>query len=67
MNIVKVFASILLIAGMALLVFSCLAFMQGTGSLFGIDVNRLGVMAPTLLGIMFFAGGLFLFKFMMKS
>lgn len=67
MDIVKILATLLTIVGMALLIFACFAVMKGSGTLLGVPVENMGFIAPTLLGGIFFAGGLYLFKYMMNS
>lgn len=67
MDIVKVFATILTLAGMALLIFACFAVMKGSGTLLGVQVEKMGFLAPTILGGIFFAGGLYLFRYLMGS
>ena len=63
MDIVKVFATVLTLAGMCLLIFVCFAVMQGgTGSLLGVNVQKWGILAPFTLGMIFFVAGLMLFK-----
>lgn len=60
MNIVKIFAALLTVAGMLLLIFSCLVIMR----IVQLETSVSTVAAPALLGIIFFAGGIYLFKFM---
>lgn len=68
MDIVKVFATILTLAGMVLLIFACLAFMQGNGTLLGVDITQRGyTLLPFLLGIIFFSGGIYLFRGLVGS
>lgn len=63
MDIVKIFATILTLSGMVLLIFACLAFMQGEGRLLGVDITQRGyTLLPFLLGVIFFGGGIYLFK-----
>ncbi|MBK9457953.1 MAG: hypothetical protein KA783_04730 [Chitinophagales bacterium] len=63
MDIVKIFATILTLSGMLLLIFACLAFMQGQGRLLGVDITQRGyTLLPFLLGVIFFGGGIYLFK-----
>ena len=63
MDIVKVFAIVLTISGMVLLTFACLAFVQGSGSLLGVDIAQRGyTVVPFLLGMIFFLAGIYLFK-----
>ncbi len=67
MGIVKVFATILTVAGMFLLIFSCLAFMQGEGALLGVDIDKWGSLVPFTLGMIFFVAGIVLFKYIVSS
>lgn len=63
MNIVKVFASILTVAGMLLLIYACLAIMGSINT----NGNPWGVIAPVILGAIFFGGGLFLFRYLVSG
>ncbi len=58
MKIVQVFATVLLIAGMALLIFACLAVMQ----VINVNMIKGGWIAPAVLGGIFFFGGLALMR-----
>ncbi len=59
MNTLKIFAVLLTVAGMFLLIYACLAFM-GTVNMEG---SQFTVIAPTILGVVFFVGGLSLFRY----
>ena len=68
MDIVKIFAALLTIAGMALLIFASVAFLQGSGTLLGVDVsNRASCLVPFVLGLLFFAAGIYLFRYMLPG
>ncbi len=67
MGIVKVFATILTVAGMFLLIFASLAFMKGEGALLGVDIDKWGSLVPFTLGMIFFVAGIVLFKYIVSS
>lgn len=67
MDIVKIFAGILTGAGMLLMIFACLAFLQGTGTLFGVGIDKWGSLAPFLLGTLFFVAGVYLLRFLIAG
>ncbi len=60
MNILKIFAVLLTVAGMLLLIYACLAVMGSVN----VNGGKLSVLAPTTLGIIFFGGGLYLFRYL---
>lgn len=61
MNIVKVFAALLTVAGMLLLIYACFAIMGNT------VINKWNILAPFTLGAIFFGGGLYLFKYLVSG
>ncbi|OWY24470.1 hypothetical protein C7N43_05830 [Sphingobacteriales bacterium UPWRP_1] len=61
MNIVKIFAAILTVAGMLLLIYACFAIMNGTVE------NKVTILAPFTLGAIFFGGGLYLFRYLVSG
>ncbi len=67
MDIVKIFASVLTGVGMLLMIFACMAFLQGSGSLLGISIDKWGTLAPFLLGTVFFAAGIYLLRYMLTG
>lgn len=68
MDIVKVFAIVLTISGMVLLTFACLAFVQGSGTILGVDIAQRGyTLVPFLLGMIFFSAGIYLFKSLLPA
>ncbi len=64
---VKLFAGILTGVGMLLMIFACLAFLQGSGTLLGISIDKWGSLAPFLLGTVFFAAGVYLLRYMLTG
>ena len=67
MDMVKLFAGILTGVGMLLMIFACLAFLQGSGSLLGISIDKWGALAPFLLGSVFFVAGVYLLRYMLTG
>lgn len=63
MDIVKIFASALTIGGMLLLIYTCFIFMRGDNA----GMTAGGLIAPVILGSIFFGAGLFLFKYMVTG
>ncbi|QQS28067.1 MAG: hypothetical protein IPM47_14480 [Sphingobacteriales bacterium] len=63
MNVLKIFAVLLTVAGMLLLIYACLAFMGNVN----VNGSKLSIMAPTLLGMIFFGGGLYLFRYLVTG
>lgn len=67
MDMVKIFAGILTGAGMLLMIFACLAFLQGSGKLFGVGIDKWGALAPFLLGSLLFAAGVYLLRYLLTG
>ncbi len=63
MNLVKTFATILTLAGMGLLIFACLGVMK----IVDLPTSQWGALAPFVLGIIFFFGGLTLFRYLLPG
>ena len=61
-NLKKILGLVLTVFGVVLLIFACIAFMNSSGTMLGMDVSGAKKIAPTVLGLIFLVAGVSIVK-----